>query len=249
MTTPIIGLHHIALLVPDLRAAVADYEALLGALAHRVDDGGVAFHLANVTIVLRAGRGPGGLGLICFEVDEPARMARRLKRLGIRSVPGASEEIVEIDRDQTCAIPLGYASERRRRPTADAAVSGLDHVVLATQEPDRAAALYGARLGLDLRFDTTRPDWGARLMFFRCGDLVLEIVHNLQNELSGADDRLHGFSWRTVNAEKTHARLTQQGFALSEIRPGRRPGTRVFTVRGRTAGVPTVFLESPTVTG
>ena len=42
-------------------------------------------------------------------------------------------------------------------------------------DPERAAALYGARLGLDMALDRSHPDWG-RLMFFRCGDLIVEVV-------------------------------------------------------------------------
>jgi len=120
-------------------------------------------------------------------------------------------------------------------------ILGLDHVVIATQQADRAAALYGARLGLDMRFDTIRPDC-LRLMFFRCGDVVLEIVQNLRDGVRNDGDRLQGFSWRTKNAEITHARLCKS-FGVSDIRPRRRPNTRVFTVRSRTAGIRTLFIE------
>ena len=41
---------------------------------------------------------------------------------------------------------------------------------------ERAAALYGARLGLDMALDRSHPDWG-RLMFSRCGDLIVEVTH------------------------------------------------------------------------
>ncbi len=78
-----------------------------------------------------------------------------------------------------CSSSSSQASGRARRPTASAPIIGLDHVVVSTDEPERAAALYGARLGLDMTLDLSRPDWGARLMFFRCGDLVVEIVHRL----------------------------------------------------------------------
>ena len=52
----------------------------------------------------------------------------------------------------------------------------MDHVVVSTPDPERAAALYGARLGLDMALDRSHPDWG-RLMFFRCGDLIVEVTH------------------------------------------------------------------------
>ena len=44
---------------------------------------------------------------------------------------------------------------------------GLDHVVIRTRNPDRALALFGGRLGLDLRLDRTNAAWGTRVLFFR----------------------------------------------------------------------------------
>ena len=115
--------------------------------------------------------------------------------------------------------------------------------MIATQEPERAAALYGARLGLDMTLDLSRPDWGVRLMFFRCGDLVVEIVHRLNDEAATAIDNLWGLSWRVDNLDATHARLTASGLDVSEIRTGRRPGTRVFTVLTGSLGVPTLVIQ------
>jgi catechol 2,3-dioxygenase-like lactoylglutathione lyase family enzyme len=131
-----------------------------------------------------------------------------------------------------------------------AAVSGLDHLVIRTPDPDRAAALYGARLGLDLRLDRSNPDWGARLMFFRCGDLVVEVAHELGAGVSSGPDRFRGLSWRVPDAGAARDRLHAAGLDVSETRSGRKPGTRVFTVRDGTCGVPTLMLgtdhgESP----
>jgi len=48
----------------------------------------------------------------------------------------------------------------------EAAVSTLDHIVVNTTHPERATALYGARLALDLRLDRTNEQWGARQCSF-----------------------------------------------------------------------------------
>jgi catechol 2,3-dioxygenase-like lactoylglutathione lyase family enzyme len=56
-------------------------------------------------------------------------------------------------------------------------------------------------------------------------------------------DRLWGLSWRVRDADGARARLASAGFSVSEVRPGRRPGTRVFGVRDGTHGVPTLVLE------
>jgi hypothetical protein len=71
----------------------------------------------------------------------------------------------------------------------------------------------------------------------------VEVVHNLADEPSAAPDKLWGLSWRVKNAEAAHARLKTNGFDISEIRTGRKPGTRVFTVRNNTLGVPTLMVE------
>lgn len=141
------------------------------------------------------------------------------------------------------AYATGASTRSPARASAEAAVTGLDHVVIRTTHPNRAAALYGARLGLDMRLDRTEPKWGSRLMFFRCGDLIVEVVHNLADEPSAAPDKLWGLSWRVANADAAHARLKAAGFDISEIRTGRKPGTRVFTVRNNTLGVPTLMVE------
>ncbi len=142
-----------------------------------------------------------------------------------------------------------YASSPPQRAikAADSAITGLDHVVVRTTHPNRAAALYGARLGLDMRLDRTEPKWGTRLMFFRAGDLIVEVVHNLAEEPSDKPDQLWGLSWRAANIEAANARLKAANFDVSEIRPGRKPGTRVFTVRNNTLGVPTLILQPTSV--
>ncbi|MDO9222631.1 MAG: VOC family protein [Caulobacter sp.] len=123
-----------------------------------------------------------------------------------------------------------------------AAVSGLDHVVVRTPDPDRAAALYGARLGLDMRLDRSNPDWGTRLMFFRCGDLVVEVAHDLKTGVSDGPDSLWGLSWRVPDVAAAHARLKAAGSDVSEVRTGRKPGTAVFTVKDAPGGVPTLVI-------
>jgi hypothetical protein len=91
--------------------------------------------------------------------------------------------------------------------------------------PERAAALYGARLGLDMALDRSHPDWG-RLMFFRCGDLIVEVTHRPGKETDTSQDRLSGLCWRVSDIDATHARLIQAGVDVSEVRTGRKPGTR-----------------------
>jgi catechol 2,3-dioxygenase-like lactoylglutathione lyase family enzyme len=201
----------------------------------------------------------GGLASICFRTADIARMHRRLDRLALKPEPISDAE----SRDATTGATLSWrrtraateatrgvrlfflelAKERPRSAAiADAPTTALDHVVVSTADPERAAALYGARLGLDMALDRSHPDWG-RLMFFRCGDLIVEVVQRPQSDMGQAQDKLWGLSWRVADIDATRARLASAGVDVSDVRTGRKPGTRVLTVRNGTCGIPTLLVE------
>jgi catechol 2,3-dioxygenase-like lactoylglutathione lyase family enzyme len=186
-------------------------------------------------------------------------MHRRLERLTLKPEPVADVE----SRDATSGATLSWKRTRAATDTtrgvrlfflelakqrllsvrtAPASVTAMDHVVVATADPERAAALYGARLGLDMALDRSHPDWG-QLMFFRCGDLIVEVVHRPGKDTDATRDRLWGLSWRVADADATRARLLSDGVEVSEVRAGRKPGTRVLTVRTGTCGIPTLLVE------
>lgn len=125
----------------------------------------------------------------------------------------------------------------------DASVTALDHIVVQTGNAERAVALYGGRLGLDLRLDRANAQWGARQLFFRCGGAVVEIGASLKAPVSDAKDTFGGLAWRVKDADAARARIAAAGIDVSEVRNGRKPGTRVFTVRSGTGGVPTLMLS------
>lgn len=129
---------------------------------------------------------------------------------------------------------------------AAGAVTGLDHVVLHTGRPERAIALFGEALGLRLALDKAFPEWGARLQFFRLGGLTFEVASALPptDDKASGHDRWGGLSYRTDDIDAAHARLVGEGFDVSPVRVGRKPGTRVLTVRAETAGVPTLFISA-----
>jgi len=157
-----------------------------------------------------------------------------------------------LSRASTSGIPLFLVQQQLEPwpvspppPDGEAgAVTGLDHIVVRTRNADRAAALYGARLGLDLRLDRSNKDWDARLLFFRCGDLILEVAAPLREEPGSQQDSIGGLALRVPQILMTHAQLRTAGFDLSELRKGRKPGTKVFTVRNRTVNIPILMLES-----
>jgi catechol 2,3-dioxygenase-like lactoylglutathione lyase family enzyme len=122
------------------------------------------------------------------------------------------------------------------------ALSGCDHVVVNTPNPDRALSFYGNTLGLRLALDRTFADWGVRLLFFRIGGITVEIAAPLGSSDPSGEDRLWGISYRVPDVRAARARLARQGFDVSDVRPGRKPGTHVCTVRGEPCGVATLLL-------
>lgn len=123
-----------------------------------------------------------------------------------------------------------------------AAITAVDHVVVESAAPDRAIDLYRDKLGLRLALDRSFADWGSRLLFFRIAGITVEIAAPLTGNDRQAEDRLWGISYRTGDIDAAHERLVKAGFDASEVRPGRKRGTRVLTVRGEPCGVATLLL-------
>ncbi|MEM1037510.1 MAG: VOC family protein [Pseudomonadota bacterium] len=123
-------------------------------------------------------------------------------------------------------------------------VTALDHLVINTPNPERAVATYGARLGLRFALDRTAEQWKTRFLFFRLGGLTLEIIHRLdQGHDRDGNDTIWGITWAVNDLEAARERLSEQGLNVSDIRTGRKPGSRVFTVRDGTLQVPTLFIQ------
>jgi catechol 2,3-dioxygenase-like lactoylglutathione lyase family enzyme len=274
----ITGLDHIVVLLEDIKAGEAAYQALLGRQPswQNAGDGAerVLFTLDNLTLELMAPSGFSvaadrirnviktsgeGLASICFATDDVAKMHRRLDRLALKPDPVADVEsqdsisgsVLRWKRTRAATeltrnVRMFFLELLSERPlsaaTTTSPVIGLDHIVITTEDPERAAALYGARLGLDMALDRTHQDWG-HLMFFRCGDLIVEVV---KRPVAGGDqthDKLWGLSWRVADIDAARGRLTDAGIETSEVRLGRKPGTRVMNVRSGTCGIQTLILQ------
>ncbi len=266
------ALDHVAVAVRDLDRAASAFGALLGRRADwREEAAGerhACFQLANMALDLVQPDGPGkggervraqleahgeGLWGLAFAVSDLAETRRVLARRGAPTGEPAALlstdawSLAFIDPAATHGVTIALAERTRpveRRATPADAVQALDHVVINTENPERAVALYGARLGLDFRLDRTNLQWGSRLMFFRCGGAVVEIGARLGADTGDAPDRISGLAWRVADPEAAHARLAGAGFDVSEVRAGRKPGTKVFTVRAGVPGAPTLMLSA-----
>jgi len=209
----------------------------------------------------KRGEGPAA---IAWRVSDLAEATRRLSRRAIVfGEPGVTRSIAADGRMREWRYAEARASTTRGLHMmlieADAApwavspaivdeadaVAGVDHIVVRSQDADGAVALYGGRLGLDLRLDRANEAWGARQMFFACGGLTVEIGSPFKPDPARAGDRdtLGGLAWRVADPHGAQARLAAAGIDVSEVRKGRKPGTEVFTVRAGVPGAPYLMIK------
>ena len=251
MSRMISKLNAVVVEVTDLAAAMHDYEALTGVAGvlgpFRGDDS-ACFQLTNVCLRLVTTGGRQGLKQLVFQSGDLAAAKERLKSMGISVIDAESDDdFLSLSSDTTRGISLAVTTAMDSTVLNEATtplIAGLDHAVIASGDGDYTAALLGGRLQLDMRLDLTNPDWDSRLMFFRCGDLIIEVYQPLSKPLPVAQDRFFGLSWRTLDIDETHGLLSARGFNVSPVKAGRKPGTRVCTVRDKTHGVPTLILGS-----
>ena len=235
--------------VDNLADAKADYSLMFGAEGVAARFNGRSAHrfsTSNTNLCLVEKKGDrAGMESLVFAVPDKAGALRRLGKVGIE-VDSDENGLVSLKRENTRSLQFVLCEEHcdsaaGTSPNGNGLV-GLDHAVIASGDGDYTASLLSARLQLDMRLDLTNPDWDARLMFFRCGDLIVEVYQPLSKPLAPERDRFFGLSWRADNIDRAHATFSEHGFDVSEVRTGRRPGSRVFTLRDRTHGVPTLVL-------
>lgn len=207
--------------VPEVEAAAAELAVLLAAESRPVGQGKKLVLLPNTSIELQPG-----------ESDKA-----RIQGLCLRA-PAAAD---------AGSLPVGHilsdGSGTDLLRSQGAAVSPLlvDHVVLQTRSAEDCITLYRDRLGIRLALDREVPEWGGRMLFFRAGKMTLEVIANA--DTGPSTPRFWGVAFQCGDIEAEHARLTSAGVSLSEIRKGRKPGTRVATVKSHCLGLPTLLIE------
>lgn len=246
---------------PELGTANATWrlESAYLELLSPVAAGGIADGLRER--LARHGEGPLGLAFATHDADATAQAFRARGLAATDPIPGRSRSatgaegrwrnvylpaaaargllVFAIQYEQHAAPPPPPAAECARD-----SIAGIDHVVVRSEAPEAAIRFYGEQLGLRLALDKTFEQWGARLLFFRVGGVTVEIAAPAKPpESPAAEDACWGISWRVPDVEAARARLLGQGFDVSETRTGRRPNTRVCTVREPTCGVATLLIE------
>ncbi|MGB6244078.1 VOC family protein [Gordonia sp. (in: high G+C Gram-positive bacteria)] len=134
------------------------------------------------------------------------------------------------------AVPLRITDRAHRRPAARM----LDHIVLTVGDADRALALFGGRLGINLRL-VRDLGGGASQLFFRTTSAVIEVVTGTTDPADGIG--LMGLAWRSDDIDVERARLHEAGLDVSEVRVGRKRGTRVCTLREPALGTATLLIQ------
>ncbi|MEZ4332578.1 MAG: VOC family protein [Myxococcota bacterium] len=260
------GLESIVVEVDDLAAAIRDFGQLLGRApaARRStgagrdaaagddpaagDGGDVTFALANVRLDLRetmgsaarSARGDGG-GIAAIRLRLAPGAEARGRAVGAIASPTVPIALVSAASASERLAPTGF-DVAEREPAGR--ITGLDHIVIVSADPERTGRFLGESLGIRLALDRCLPERGLRLMFFRLGGVTLEVASALaEAPPSPAVDAFHGLAWRVAGLDRLHARLVGAGFRLSPIRPGHKPGTRVCTVLAPVHGVPTLLIE------
>ncbi|MBI3700690.1 MAG: VOC family protein [Afipia sp.] len=204
-----------------------------------------------------------GLASIAFAVSDIDAAHRRLARLGLQPdaiTDGGSRDTTSgrtatwkrfrASKESTHGVRLFFIQRNAPFPksvgTNSTPAELLDSLVISTPDSDRAAALYSARLGIPMALDRTIEALGTRFIFLRGSDFVVEIIHSLKQGKGDGPDKVWGLSWRVADIDAAHARLQKAGLDLSVIREGRKPGTRVFTVKNHTCNVPTLMIQQGT---
>jgi catechol 2,3-dioxygenase-like lactoylglutathione lyase family enzyme len=209
--------------VPDLELAASEYELLVGPLE------GSSVSLANVTVELH-------------EVDD--LQEPRIAGLVLLDDSLADGQVTGVEED-TRGLSLERRAHRSLSAPRHATATGLtavDHIVLMTGDADGCIRLFGDEgLGMRLALDQLVPEWGGRMLFFRCGKLTLEVIQRLEDP--PPQDFFWGITYFSPSLEKTLGILDEAGVEHSPIREGRKPGTRVATVKSHNLGLPTLLIE------
>lgn len=226
------SIDRIVIAVPELVAAMAEYQALLGAKFWPVPGNhsqpGAWLGLANVTLELRQ-----------QAVAQPSIIA----------IVFAGDAASDISTDVVNARELSLsicdgadtASFRRAQVESQNPKLSVDHLVLRTADADACIELFSVGLGIRLALDKNAPQWGARMLFFRVGKLTLEVVE--PTEEKPARDHFWGIAYQCSDLSYTTQKLLEGGVALSEVRSGRKPDTKVATVKSHSLAIPTLLIE------
>jgi catechol 2,3-dioxygenase-like lactoylglutathione lyase family enzyme len=174
------------------------------------------------------------------DVVTGARRTWRNAWVSTKSSNGIRVFLIE-HRSPVDALPVAVAAG-----DSAACVQRMDHAVVLSADMEASRKLWSDVLGARLALDRTFPDRNRRILFYRLGDITIEISGGAQQseEGIGKPDRIFGLAWGVGDLAAACARLAAAGIEVSGPRQGIKPGTRVATVKGAPShGVATLLIE------
>lgn len=175
-------------------------------------------------------------------IDEISRARRRWRNAvaSTRSANGVRLLLIE-HLSPPDALPLAQV-----RAAAGSYVKRMDHAVVLSADMEAARRVWHGKIGARLALDRTFPERNTRILFFRLGDITIELSGGAEQtkEGIGKPDRLWGIAWGVDSIDATCERLASAGILTSGPRQGIKPGTRIATAKGpSTHGVATLLIE------
>ena len=187
-------------------------------------------------------------------------MHRRLDRLALKPDPVAEVESrdaisgatlywkrTRAATELTRGVRMFFLELRQGAPALGRDHAGADHRAGPCRDLDR-----GSRARRGALWRAARARHGARPFAPGLGPadvLPLRRSHRRGRAPAGAGGRpdattsCGALSWRVADIDATRARLVAAGVDVSEVRAGRKPGTRVVSVRNGTCGIQTLLVE------
>ena len=140
-----------------------------------------------------------------------------------------------IEHSETSSLPISAA-------LAESPITAVDHVVVKTHSADAAKRFYGEQLGVRLALEQAVPEWGGTQLFFRASSMSIEVI---ASDKAPDHDGMWGLALKTADIDATQKRLLSAGVDVTDVKAGRKPGTRVCTVKSHTLAIPTLLIEHP----
>ncbi|WP_299975752.1 VOC family protein [uncultured Pseudoteredinibacter sp.] len=122
-------------------------------------------------------------------------------------------------------------------------IDDVDHIVLNSSDGDGLKSYLAEGLGLSMRLDQSRPEWGARQLFFRVGANILEVMEFLDEKQKAEHDHFWGIAFSVPDLDSCLERLAEDSVKVSNSRKGRKAGTKVATVKSSHCGIATLLIS------
>ncbi len=222
----------IVIAVPDLSEATSQYQSLLGVEQFdALSDKG-------------APKAWWGFSNTVIELVQREVETSRIEGIVFNSPQAqCGEGLVESSLDLDICVGDGQQTAEFRLSSPQLQIPRLkvDHLVLRTDDADACIELFSGVLDIRLALDKTAPDWGGRMLFFRAGKLTLEVIESDSEDARG--NFFWGIAYQCPDIESASAEFMARGVALSPVRQGRKPGTRVASIKSHCLQIPTLLIE------